>query len=73
MISLEATGYVHDADNHDWLEANIAAFVRSPAIHTPMGFGLAAYRTPEAARRSHAGVAVLTLEALLAQAARERP
>lgn len=72
LAARRATGYVHDAESHDWLEAASAAFVRSPAISTPMGFGLAAYRTPEAARRAHAGLAVLTFEALLVHAAKER-
>lgn len=71
LVGREATGYVHDADSHEWLDAGAAVFVRSPAIRTPMGFGLAAYPTPEAAHRAHAGAAVLTFDALLTQAARE--
>jgi copper chaperone NosL len=71
LFGRKSTGYVHDADSHDWLEAGSAAFVRSAAIRTPMGYGLAAYRTPEAARRAHPGVAVMAFEALVAHAAEE--
>lgn len=34
--------YVHDYNSREWLDAKNAFFVWSEAIHTPMGFGLAA-------------------------------
>ncbi|MDR7418618.1 MAG: twin-arginine translocation signal domain-containing protein [Armatimonadota bacterium] len=67
LRSGQARGYVHDAETHEWLDAGAAAFVRSPAIRTPMGFGIAAYVTPQAASRAHPGTTALTLGALLEQ------
>jgi copper chaperone NosL len=61
----QTAGYVHDAETHEWLDAKAATFVRSAQIRTPMGFGIAAYATPEAAARAHPGMRALTLQALL--------
>jgi copper chaperone NosL len=41
--------YVHDFSTEAWLDARDAAFVISPAIHTPMAYGVAAVSGPEAA------------------------
>jgi copper chaperone NosL len=71
VMTGQAAGYVHDAGTHEWVEARAAVFVRSPAIRTPMGFGVAAYAGVEPARRAHSGAATLTLEALLASLAKE--
>jgi copper chaperone NosL len=67
----QTAGYVHDAGTHEWVDAQAAAFVRSPAIRTPMGFGIAAYASAESARRAHDGAATFTLEALLSALDRE--
>ncbi len=45
-----AVFWVHDRGTHEWLRATTAHFVVSPYIHTPMGYGVAAYAT-----ESHAG------------------
>jgi copper chaperone NosL len=66
VVTGQAAGYVHDAGTHEWIEAQAAVFVRSPAIRTPMGFGIAAYAAVEPARRAHGAAAPLTLKALLA-------
>jgi copper chaperone NosL len=39
--------YVHDYDTEDWLPAEQATFVRSSAIRSPMGHGLAAFAAAE--------------------------
>jgi copper chaperone NosL len=66
----QAAGYVHDAATHDWLEARAAAFVRSPAIQTPMGFGIAAFASAGAAHRAYPAASVLAFDALLAALAK---
>ncbi len=43
--------WVHDHDSGRWLEAARAVFVRSREVPTPMGGGLFAFSTPEAAAR----------------------
>jgi copper chaperone NosL len=65
-----ATAYVHDAGTQEWLEAEHAAFVRSPTIQTPMASGIAAYATREAAARAHMGAEPMTFETLLRTAGR---
>lgn len=42
--------YVHDYTSEEWLDATTAYFVVSAAIMTPMGHGVAAFATPEAAQ-----------------------
>jgi copper chaperone NosL len=71
LAARRASAYVWDAAAHAWIDASSATFVRSPAIRSPMGYGVAAYRTPEAARRAHPGAGVLTFEGLLTQAMQE--
>lgn len=46
--------FVHDHDTRAWVEANLATFVlvERDAIPTPMGSGIVAYATREAAERS---------------------
>lgn len=64
-----AVWYVNDYTTKTWLDASQAYFVVSPNLHTPMGFGIAAHNTAEAAQAQAAGLngAVLTWEELLAQ------
>lgn len=45
-----AEWYVRDASNGEWLDATKASFVLSDMIPTPMGSGIAAYATKEAAQ-----------------------
>jgi copper chaperone NosL len=68
----QAQGYVHDAGTEQWLDAGGAAYVRSPAIRTPMGTGVAAYATPDAARAAHPSVPVVALDQLLEVWMKER-
>jgi copper chaperone NosL len=35
--------FVHDYDSREWLPADAAFYVRSDALHTPMGGGIAAF------------------------------
>ncbi|MDR7544841.1 MAG: hypothetical protein QN120_11405 [Armatimonadota bacterium] len=65
LASGKAAAYVHDASSQEWLEAESAVFVRSPAVHTPMASGIAAYATGEVAARAHPGAELLTFQALL--------
>ncbi len=41
--------WVHDYDSEEWIDANAAFFVESSAIKSPMGHGIAAFGTEEAA------------------------
>lgn len=43
--------FVHDYQGDGWLDAEGAFFVHSPRLATPMGYGLVALATEEAARR----------------------
>ncbi len=45
-----AEWYVRDASNGEWLDATKASFVLSDMIPTPMGSGIAAYATKDAAQ-----------------------
>ncbi|MDW8069573.1 MAG: nitrous oxide reductase accessory protein NosL [Anaerolineae bacterium] len=38
-----AAFFVHDYETRAWIDATQAFFVQSPRIHSPMGFGLAAF------------------------------
>jgi copper chaperone NosL len=42
--------YVHDYTSEEWLDARQAYYVSSHEIHTPMGHGIAAHATQEAAQ-----------------------
>jgi copper chaperone NosL len=63
--------YVHDYHSQEWLDATQAIYVRSSALHTPMGHGLAAFADPAAAQALAAerGGTVLTWEELTADSA----
>lgn len=61
----QAQGFVHDAGTEQWLDAHGAAYVRSPAIRTPMGTGVAAYATFDAAQAVHPGAPVVTFDTLV--------
>lgn len=43
--------WVHDYGTEAWLDASTAAYALSPAIHTPMSYGVAASATAEGAQR----------------------
>ncbi|MCC6167408.1 MAG: nitrous oxide reductase accessory protein NosL [Caldilineaceae bacterium] len=60
--------YVHDYAGEDWIDATTAYYVVSKAIITPMGFGIAAHSSQEAAAAQAAEVQgeVLTWEELQA-------
>ena len=44
--------WVHDAESGEWMNADEAVYVASPAIRTPMGGGMLAFRHPAAADRA---------------------
>ncbi len=44
-----AAWFVHDYGTEDWLRGETAFYVQSDSLHTPMGGGLAAFGTREAA------------------------
>jgi copper chaperone NosL len=44
--------YVHDYVTKEWLDATEAHYVLSQALHTPMGFGIAACGTAESAQQT---------------------
>ena len=46
---IPAGKWVHDYDSEEWIDAGAAFFVESSAIKSPMGHGLAAFATEEAA------------------------
>jgi copper chaperone NosL len=50
--------YVHDRDSHQWIAADAAAFLVAPpgALATPMGSGIVAFGSREAAERRQAAV-----------------
>lgn len=51
--------WVHDYDDESWLESDAATFVHDPGLMTPMGWGVAAFRSgdqAEAYRSEHGGV-----------------
>ncbi len=52
-----ASLWVHDQQSGDWIRADQAAYVLSPNIRTPMGFGLAARNTVQDARAEAASLA----------------
>jgi copper chaperone NosL len=60
------TYFVHDYASEKWLRAEIASFIVSPQIQTPMAHGIAAYAdrpAAEAAARTY-GVKVMTFDEL---------
>lgn len=62
--------YVHDYTTEEWLDATTAYYVRSDEIHSPMGHGLAAHATRDAAEalaQSKSGV-ILDWQGLQTQA-----
>lgn len=54
QLSLSAV-FVHDYDSKDWVRADTAWFVWSPAVHSPDGSGLAAFASEVSARQFQAG------------------
>ena len=68
----ETTGTVrfwfHDAAGEGWIDGSAATFVASPAIRTPMGGGILAYRDGHAAAdaaKKYPGAAVRSLAYLM--------
>ena len=61
--------YVHDYGGEDWLDGTMAHYVFSNQLHTPMGQGIAAHATLEAAQAMAAelGGEVLSWDDLLAK------
>lgn len=62
--------YVRDYEAAGWIDADDAAFLRSPAIPTPMHYGIAAFASSAVAESARAtrGGEVMDLAALLAEA-----
>ncbi len=62
-----AAFWVHDRDTREWIRAETAYFVISPYLHTPMGYGVAAFATESVARDQASQLTghVLTFEELL--------
>lgn len=46
-----AVFWVHDYETGDWLKLDSAFFVKSPALHTPMGHGIVAVGSRERAEQ----------------------
>ena len=67
-----ATGFVHDTDTEAWIDAPRAWYVRSPAIRTPMNYGVAAYGDTAAAHRAYPQAPVMSLDDLLTALAKEQ-
>ena len=64
-----ASAWVHDYDTEEWLRAEEAFYVHASSLHTPMGYGLAAFATRERAEafaNEHEGM-VMTFDALRAK------
>jgi copper chaperone NosL len=62
--------WFHDATDGSWIEGVSPAFVVSDSLRTPMGGGILAYRTREAAEQSgrrHPGRVLTDVAALLAE------
>ena len=62
--------WFHDAADGNWIEGVSPVFLASESLRTPMGGGILAYRTREAADRfatKHAGRVVTQFDALLAE------
>jgi copper chaperone NosL len=59
--------WVHDFQAGGWIDGGSAVFVRSPALRTPMGGGLIAFRDPAAARHAagQQGTTIASLSELL--------
>ena len=72
LASRSARGFVHDVDAETWLDAPGAWYVRTPAIHTPMNYGIAAYADAGGARRAYPRAPVLAFADLLAALAKEQ-
>jgi len=72
LASSHAKGFVHDAETEAWIDAPRAWYVRSPAIRTPMNYGLAAYADNAAVRRAHPEAPVLAFDDLLAARAKDQ-
>ena len=51
-----AAWFVHDHDTEEWLQADGAFFVVSPEIESPMGHGIFAFATQQAAQKFAAGL-----------------
>ncbi len=64
-----AVFWVHDFETEEWLRADQAFFVRSAAVHTPMGYGIVAVGEESRADRWAASLQgeVLTWSELLAR------
>jgi copper chaperone NosL len=58
--------FVHDYDTQVWLRAETAVFVESDSIHAPMGSGIAAFASREAAEQlaARSSTRVLTFDEL---------
>ncbi len=72
LASGRARGFVHDAVVETWIDAPGARYVRSPAIRTPMNYGVAAYAEEASAHQAHPGAPVLPFDAMLAALAKEQ-
>lgn len=61
--------WVHDYDTQEWLRAEDAWYLLAPGVHSPMGWGIAAFASEEAARarQGELGGELLRWEELLAR------
>lgn len=65
----EGTAYfVHDYDSREWLPADLAFYVQSSTLHTPMGSGIAAFavKTRAEAMAANQGASLMDYKALSA-------
>jgi len=66
--------WVHDYETEAWVEAQAAQYLVSPAIRSPMGYGIAAFSSVDAARNHQAASSGALLSWTdLAQRPVERP
>ena len=67
LVREQVTAYfVHDYESEAWMRGETAFYVRSEKVKTPMGHGIAAFETREAADRFAAeyGAQTLTFDEL---------
>jgi copper chaperone NosL len=60
LPAVGARVWVHDFETEEWLDGEKAIFLRSESIETPMGGGIVAFSTREAAERYEGEILPLT-------------
>lgn len=67
--------FVHDYDSREWIPADLAFYVQSLTLHTPMGSGIAAFavKTRAEAMASEQGVMMMDFAALKEMPSTQKP